>query len=69
MDKADELLRAAHAGAAGCLAHGHRFETTSREPVVVERPGGNLEVFCRSCAEHYDEPIVRESATTENTDG
>jgi hypothetical protein len=60
-DRAIELLRAAKTGAAVCLCHGHRFDGgTGRVPVVVKRPGGNLEVFCRGCAEHYDEKIVRE---------
>lgn len=68
MNEPDELLRAAQTGAARCLSHGHRFEGTSREPVVVERPGGNHEVFCRSCAEHYGETIVRETANKEDSD-
>jgi len=56
---AQKLLDAADAGAARCMAHGHRFGAVStREPVVVERPGGNLEVFCRTCAESYSESIV-----------
>jgi len=59
-ERADELLRAAVTGAARCLSHGHRFDGTGREPVVVEKPGGTLEVACRTCAEHYDQTIVRE---------
>jgi diaminopimelate epimerase len=56
---ARKLLESAAAGAARCMAHGHRFGAVStREPVVVEKPGGTLEVMCRECAEHYGASIV-----------
>lgn len=69
IDEADELLLAAETGAARCMAHGHRFDGTGTVPVVVELPGEKLEVYCRSCAEHYDKEVVREgSENTERTD-
>lgn len=68
MTRKSELVRqhleAAAAGAARCMAHGHRFDTTDREPVAVETTDGNhIEILCRSCAEHYGEtPYCEDSS-------
>ena len=58
LDQAAKLLQAADTGAARCLAHGHTFDG-DREPVIVEKAGGTLEVWCRECADYYDQEIVR----------
>ena len=57
LDKADQLLQAAHTGGGRCLAHGHTFDV--REPVVVSKVDDKLELWCRQCAEYYDQEIHR----------
>lgn len=55
------LLESAQEGDARCLAHGHTFDgNDSRVPVVVKEADGELEVWCRTCAHHYDKQIALE---------
>lgn len=56
--RAEQLLEGARNDDVRCLAHGHTFDDGRREPVVVEKVDGKLEVWCRQCADHYDEKIT-----------
>lgn len=58
-DRARQLLEAARNDDVRCLAHGHTFDDV-REPVVVEKVDGKLEVWCRQCADHYDQQMAFE---------
>jgi hypothetical protein len=61
-------LEAAHAGTARCMAHGHRFQNTDREPVVVQTTDGNhVELFCRRCASAYGKTIYSEKLSEDCT--
>ncbi len=54
--RAEQLLEGARNDDVRCLAHGHSFDDDGgREPVVVEKVDGKLEVWCRQCANYYDE--------------
>jgi len=56
MNRKEQLIEAAENDDVRCLAHGHTFDT--REPVVVEKVDGKLEVWCRQCADHYDQDMT-----------